>query len=724
MTEKRDVQKDFNQTAERIARIPCQDSTIPQVLAELSRWNTPGKAWDKVILRFLANYNLQLSGQSWSNNPTAVLFRTAKAMMAGSDKVQLGKAHWSEAAINPRWQVYPKTRILSDNQLSLREYPFYTGLKMCRPGSTRGLIGMDMTYEHLMHSGVHVTVNCILAASAESATLQEVQYIVGASNIVRPIRQNSLNWHVLTTPRARRVAVWTLAVSCSIWGPEFADSFLEFCTAALVGSVCGVTRQECREGFAACVSIATIARARVVCSAGPITNQEITRCTHALWVLGIIENACSSARGTLWASRYMTKSNGERISVKACDKWESPIDNDLNPSNSFFVTGSDCAHPNDANEDGTFGMACGGRWTVVTKLEELEQQDWQDGKMVVTLTHANAPAVNNILAVLERRDQWAYVQGQQECLTCAYKRALRQGFPVIIDSPRSPTVSSAHILLYLHLSANSILLQTAAVARFKRTMFFGATRGLGILIFLFILASLIPHTVAQTTATQYPLEHSIFKPNSTCEHFSGPPVRRAISWTSLVSIIRAFLSVALTIGSIRSGKRFVRRTPFNLVTCLVSTLMAGFSGWIITSGCVGFKTVALMKGLVTASVNRLAYEVIDVLCMVVSVVAVPLTIIYNAPHNPWALLQPAQLTLMFLSISYIWRWLDTGRKQATSRGVVGSPFPLLISHVVALAFAVVTFVLSANKDSTAGVASYVSDGLLLGEALMQFLLLS
>jgi len=152
--------------------------------------------------------------------------------------------------------------------------------------------------------------------------------------------------------------------------------------------------------------------------------------------------------------------------------------------------------------------------------------------------------------------------------------------------------------------------------------------------------------------------------------------------------------------------------------------MAGFSGWIITSGCVGFKTVALMKGLVTASVNRLAYEVIDVLCMVVSVVAVPLTIIYNAPHNPWALLQPAQLTLMFLSISYIWRWLDTGRKQATSRGVVGSPFPLLISHVVALAFAVVTFVLSANKDSTAGVASYVSDGLLLGEALMQFLLLS
>lgn len=60
---------------------------------------------------------------------------------------------------------------------------------------------------------------------------------------------------------------------------------------------------------------------------------------------------------------------------------------------------------------------------------------------------------------------------------------------------------------------------------------------------------------------------------------------------------------------------------------------------------------------------------------------------------------------------------------AISRGVVGEPVPLLASHIVALGLAVVAFVFTTEEDNKAGAASYVSDGLMMGEVLLQYLLL-
>ena len=60
---------------------------------------------------------------------------------------------------------------------------------------------------------------------------------------------------------------------------------------------------------------------------------------------------------------------------------------------------------------------------------------------------------------------------------------------------------------------------------------------------------------------------------------------------------------------------------------------------------------------------------------------------------------------------------------ATSRGVVGEPVPLLVSHVVALVLAVLAFVFTTEEDNKAGAASYVSDGLMMGEVFLQYLLL-
>ena len=60
---------------------------------------------------------------------------------------------------------------------------------------------------------------------------------------------------------------------------------------------------------------------------------------------------------------------------------------------------------------------------------------------------------------------------------------------------------------------------------------------------------------------------------------------------------------------------------------------------------------------------------------------------------------------------------------ATSRGVVGEPIPLVASHIVALGLAIVAFVFTTEEDNKAGAASYVSDGLMMGEVLLQYLLL-
>jgi hypothetical protein len=91
-----------------------------------------------------------------------------------------------------------------------------------------------------------------------------------------------------------------------------------------------------------------------------------------------------------------------------------------------------------ANPDGTYGTPCEGRWLVVTKEEHLDGVE-SDRKMRVCLAHGNEVAAQNILAKLEKVGMWAYIRGIDECLNCAYKRALRHGFQVVIDSPVKPS---------------------------------------------------------------------------------------------------------------------------------------------------------------------------------------------------------------------------------------------------------------------------------------------
>jgi hypothetical protein len=229
--------------------------------------------------------------------------------------------------------------------------------------------------------------------------------------------------------------VWTLAVAGSMWGEEFADSFLEFCTALLVGPVCAVTREECKEAFSACVAVATIARAR------PIAHEELRHCSKVWWIVDLIDKASGAAQNTLLRSRYITKVTGKRVAATACNKWETPLQPNA-PANAFYVIGRECGHPQNANQDGSFGVRCDGRFLLATRIEDFEDDKMRDGAMRIALTHNNPQAADNILSCLEQRGIWAYVQGPKECLNCAYEKSLRHGFPVVIDGPQAENATT------------------------------------------------------------------------------------------------------------------------------------------------------------------------------------------------------------------------------------------------------------------------------------------
>jgi hypothetical protein len=136
---------------------------------------------------------------------------------------------------------------------------------------------------HSQHQAVYEAVNRLQTLTHRPASAEQVHQVIGNYSLLRPIRQNGVPWRTLITSDARMATLWTLAVAGSTWGVEFADSFLEFCTAVLVGPVCAVSREECKEAFAAFVAVATIARAR------PIAHEELGHCQKVWWMVDIIE---------------------------------------------------------------------------------------------------------------------------------------------------------------------------------------------------------------------------------------------------------------------------------------------------------------------------------------------------------------------------------------------------------------------------------------------------
>lgn len=429
-----DVATDYADTQTRIANLPCSESSYEPVLKELARWNNPGTDMDKSISRFLntRKKNLALPRPQFNNHPTVILFRAIKNMLFSNDKIEILKEHWNEIDVPERWHDYPQWHPLTHDQLQLNDRPLWKALQKCRVGSDRVLVGIS----NFQHTAVYEAVNRLQTLTHRPVSADQVHLIIGKNALLRPLRQNGVAWRTLTTSDTHMATLWTLAVATSMWGLEFVDSFLEFCTAAFVGPICAVSREECEEAFAACVAVATIARAR------PIGLEELRSCMKVWWMVDVIERACGAAQNTLFRGRYITKLTGKRMVTTACDKWETPIDPYTFPVNTFYVTGRECKCIQNTNQDGSFGASCGGRFVLATTIEDFGEEKMRDGAVRVALTHNNTQAANNILACLEGRGIWAYVQGPRECLNCAYARALRHGFAVVVDGPQAENVTT------------------------------------------------------------------------------------------------------------------------------------------------------------------------------------------------------------------------------------------------------------------------------------------
>ena len=101
--------------------------------------------------------------------------------------------------------------------------------------------------------------------------------------------------------------------------------------------------------------------------------------------------------------------------------------------------------------------------------------------------------------------------------------------------------------------------------------------------------------------------------------------------------------------------------------------------------------------------------------MVVSVAGILFTIIFtNVDHYPWYIATHAAFSGVSLPLLPV--------ALARHRDEAVHLLSLLVSQLVALALIMITFVFNQKKDTVAGVASYVSDGLLMGEVLLLFLL--
>jgi hypothetical protein len=62
-------------------------------------------------------------------------------------------------------------------------------------------------------------------------------------------------------------------------------------------------------------------------------------------------------------------------------------------------------------------------------------------------------------------------------------------------------------------------------------------------------------------------------------------------------------------------------------------------------------------------------------------------------------------------------------RESISNGVIGNMSVLLLSHILAVCLAVEALIF-ANQDGKKDMLGYISDGLLIGEVVVQFLLLS
>ena len=699
---------EYLSTAEKIATLPIESAqSVTMILDWRLRYNVPGAAFMNEVERFFATIGALIPRLQLDHVGLSV-WNGIGSISKETDFMRITDKNWTEVEIPDKWTG------LQEGVVGAQPLYYCLFKRGYSRNTQRVLVGMNASLFY--NDALFETTNWITSAYNITVADWEFKEIIGSGfgGMSHTPDMSRFAWHRIDSSRKMIIAVWTCAVAASYWGVKHSDAFLSLCASALVGPLFGLSVRDCKERFSVCVALATYVRARRERRVAwqitggqsgsnmgsALTSQELAKWPSVISTVSILHQSLKAANGTLRTGRALVGATGPRISVVASDKWESPLDANLKPQLNYAVTGKTCPHPIClvANPDGTYGTPCDGRWLVVTKDEHLDGVE-SDCKMRVCLVHGNEIAAQNILAKLEKVGVWAYIQGMDECLSCAYKRALRHGFQVIIDSPikASTTLvqSSGDDLFHsssmrlIRFSKSPILLEKGKPSR-NGLIRLGFT--------LFIVLLLLPCVVSQANSTTTSIE-TLWRPAVVCTKFSQP-AHVGYQWMSIASIVTAVFSLVEAVDSIQQSRKYVTRCGYlNIIFACSNTILAGLCGYLGDNGCSETRATGVLKEVLLVAINRLAFETIDILSILIAFVSPWFLAIWALDHRDWwSLLEPTRFTLLLGSMAYVWLWVETVRHKSMSAGIVGRDRPFLFGKLVLLVTSVYAFVASPSPQ--------------------------
>ena len=436
---------DYSNTVERIAALP--NGAERDALREMLRLNYPGTEFRESFGRFLGTLPTLFGIPRMKYILAGSATREAMTMFTEEDYERASSKHWNEIEVPAQWKI-------KHNGILCHSPNLYHYIKLASPrvfASNAGMTFVGMTIALSANDARIDTANWVLSAYGIQITVDTFKAITDrTTGCLSPIpMMTECRWRKFTNQQELLVTIWILAACATFHPTRNCDAFIQLCSSMLVGPVFGLSVSDCKEGFSSLVAVALCARARrditaVFPNAGvdlghysPFTASDLRAWPKAVEMVNVLQNAYFAANGTLWTGRPVLAAKGKRVNVAACNKWTSPPNPENKPHRMYSVIGKPCEHPKGLNPDGTVGTPCAGRWILATSDADLD--GLEDGKVRVCLMHGNRAAVDNVLMKCENIERWVYIQGDQECLNCAYKRAIRHGFQVIIDSPNVPS---------------------------------------------------------------------------------------------------------------------------------------------------------------------------------------------------------------------------------------------------------------------------------------------
>ena len=185
-----------------------------------------------------------------------------------------------------------------------------------------------------------------------------------------------------------------------------------------------------------------------------------------------------------------------------------------------------------------------------------------------------------------------------------------------------------------------------------------------------------------------------------CPELSSPK-HTHYQWTAIAGIVTSVVSLAEASIATHHGHQYVPRSGLiNVTLAVMTTALAGISGYLGEDGCGTLKVTMVLREIMLASANRLAFEKVDVLSVFISIIALLYLLVITIKQGILVLVEVSALTLLLCSILYMVLCGSTARARSLSPGTVGNRGPLLMLKLLVVGMAVYAFIASSGSPST------------------------